>query len=541
MASSGRSRRGAAEVRLHDAGVAAHLVRRARRDHLAELEHDDPVADRSSRAPCRGRSGASSCPRPRSAGAADRDPRSRSCRGPPRARRGRGVAAPSRSPARHRRASAVPGSAPSGIASAIGPRSSSSSACSAAALSPTRLPTSSAASARNDGRWAATVRFSRTVRSSNSSVLCQVRASPRRARACGGIPVEIAARRARRGPVYRTNPVIASMNVVLPAPFGPIRPTSSPSSTTTSTSSTACTPPKRTERPVVRRTALTARAAALGFPLRPRLSRPVERAGHALGILDQREDEHDAAEEEEPVPGQAEPLVERVGEEPLRGDEPGEDGARDERDAPRVGERDQAERQRDAEAVGAHRAEVVRVQRAGDAGDQRADAERDQLDVPDVDRRPGRGTLVRADCQHASTEDAAAHRDDEEAENDGGGERDPPEHGARQVAVEAAERRRRPEVDAEEVRIRHRRAGRAAAPGGVDEAEVEDGHRGRDRDDGEGHPAHAQRRHRRHEAEQHGSGDAGERCQREADPASTARCETVKPATPASASWTTEI
>ena len=46
--------------------------------------------------------------------------------------------------------------------------------------------------------------------------------------------------------------MIASMNVVLPAPFGPIRPTSCPSSTARSTSSTACTPPKRTERPVVR-------------------------------------------------------------------------------------------------------------------------------------------------------------------------------------------------------------------------------------------------------------------------------------------------
>ena len=44
-------------------------------------------------------------------------------------------------------------------------------------------------SARNEGRSAATVRFSRTVRSSNSSVLCQVRARPRRARTCGGIPV----------------------------------------------------------------------------------------------------------------------------------------------------------------------------------------------------------------------------------------------------------------------------------------------------------------------------------------------------------------
>ena len=201
-------------------------------------------------------------------------------------------------------------------------------------------------------------------------------------------------------------------------------------------------------------------------------------------------------------------LSSAYGQEPLRGDQPGEDRAGDERDAPGIGERDQAERERDAEPVGAHRAEVVRVQRARHAGDERADAERDQLDVPDVDRRPGRRTLVGAHCQHALTQNAAAHRDDEQAENDRGSERDPPEHGAGQVPVEAPERRARPEVDAEEVRIRHRRACRAPAPRGVAEAEVEDGHRGRDRDDGEGHPAHAQRRDRRHEAQQHGSGDA---------------------------------
>ena len=40
-----RGRR-AAEVRLDDLGIAANLVRRPGRDHLAELEHDDAVADR---------------------------------------------------------------------------------------------------------------------------------------------------------------------------------------------------------------------------------------------------------------------------------------------------------------------------------------------------------------------------------------------------------------------------------------------------------------------------------------------------------------
>ena len=44
-----------------------------------------------------------------------------------------------------------------------------------------------------------------------------------------------------------TKPVTASIRVVFPAPFGPIRPTTSPGRNTSDTSSTACTPPKRTE------------------------------------------------------------------------------------------------------------------------------------------------------------------------------------------------------------------------------------------------------------------------------------------------------
>src|SRR5262245_1339646 len=44
------------------------------------------------------------------------------------------------------------------------------------------------------------------------------------------------------------------MNVVLPAPFGPMRPTRRPSPTSRSTSTTACTPPKLTEIPLAFRT-----------------------------------------------------------------------------------------------------------------------------------------------------------------------------------------------------------------------------------------------------------------------------------------------
>ena len=109
-----------AEVGRHHARVAAHVVRRPRRDHLAELEHDDTVADAHAPGPCRGRSGASSSRRRRSRAAADRAPRSRSCRARPRARRGRGAAARSRSPAPTPTSFRCPWVSSSGIASAIG-------------------------------------------------------------------------------------------------------------------------------------------------------------------------------------------------------------------------------------------------------------------------------------------------------------------------------------------------------------------------------------------------------------------------------------
>ena len=53
-------------------------------------------------------------------------------------------------------------------------------------------------------------------------------------------------RRTADPPSARTKPVTASMIVVLPAPFGPIRPTISPGRTSKVTPSTATTPPNRT-------------------------------------------------------------------------------------------------------------------------------------------------------------------------------------------------------------------------------------------------------------------------------------------------------
>jgi hypothetical protein len=109
---------------------------------------------------------------------------------------------------------------------------------------------------QTDGRCDATERFSRTVRSSKSSTDCHVRASPLLARACGARPERSWPSSSTR-PRHRTKPLIASMNVVFPAPFGPIRPTSCPSRTSRSASTSARTPPKLTDTPLAWRTGVT--------------------------------------------------------------------------------------------------------------------------------------------------------------------------------------------------------------------------------------------------------------------------------------------
>ena len=64
-------------------------------------------------------------------------------------------------------------------------------------------------------------------------------------------------RRAGRCRDSGTKPEMASMKVVLPAPLGPIRPTSWPGSIRRSTSTTAWTPPKLTDNACVSRTGVT--------------------------------------------------------------------------------------------------------------------------------------------------------------------------------------------------------------------------------------------------------------------------------------------
>ena len=137
-------------------------------------------------------------------------------------------------------ACAAPGVSSSGISSATCSRPSKPSASSTACVCRTGREIASRIVSHSDGRWEATVRFSRMERSSNSSIDCHVRASPSRARACAGRSLRSRPSSSTR-PRQGTNPVMASMKVVLPAPLGPISPTICASSTCRSTSTSACT------------------------------------------------------------------------------------------------------------------------------------------------------------------------------------------------------------------------------------------------------------------------------------------------------------
>ena len=92
-------------------------------------------------------------------------------------------------------------------------------------------------------RSAAANMLSRTVRSSKSSSDWNVRVSPRRARWCGATPARSSPSKVTLPAEIGVNPVIASMKVVLPAPFGPISPTSLPVVQSRSIASFALSPP----------------------------------------------------------------------------------------------------------------------------------------------------------------------------------------------------------------------------------------------------------------------------------------------------------
>ncbi len=98
-------------------------------------------------------------------------------------------------------------------------------------------------------RPAAMSRFCSTVSSSNTVAVWNVRPTPSRAIRCTFWPTSSCPPN-RADPVAFTSPVTASISVVLPAPFGPMRNRRSPGSTDRFTESTATNPSKETVRSV---------------------------------------------------------------------------------------------------------------------------------------------------------------------------------------------------------------------------------------------------------------------------------------------------
>ena len=72
-----------------------------------------------------------------------------------------------------------------------------------------------------------------------------VRAMPRRTIPCGGVRKSVAAVELDLARVRRVEPRDDVEEVVLPAPFGPIRPATTPRSTSKETPSSATMPPNR--------------------------------------------------------------------------------------------------------------------------------------------------------------------------------------------------------------------------------------------------------------------------------------------------------
>ena len=110
-----------------------------------------------------------------------------------------------------------------------------------------RAPACRSCRARN-GRvllCAPTRTLSSTVIVRNSSTFWNVRAIPRRTTRCGGVCRRLLPSNSSSPESGRYSRVITLKSVVLPAPFGPIRPTIWPGSTSSETSSMATIPPNR--------------------------------------------------------------------------------------------------------------------------------------------------------------------------------------------------------------------------------------------------------------------------------------------------------
>ena len=199
------------------------------------------------------------------------------------------------------------------------------------------------------------------------------------------------------------------MSVVLPAPFGPIRPTTSPGRTSSDTSSTATTEPKRTVRPVDRQrrrrrparprpAAAAARSLAPGDQVEP-LPEPAvvgDDVGDAVLVDDEDHEEDERAEDEVPLVPEADPVLDDPGAEAADRVRRAEDGAEHEAEAADHGVAEAVDRGEDVElGVGDDLAPEA-DEDAGDGGEAGRHGEGVELHAEHRDAERRGGPLVGA-------------------------------------------------------------------------------------------------------------------------------------------------
>ena len=216
------------------------------------------------------------------------------------------------------------------------------------------------------------------------------------------------------------NPVTTSSSVVLPAPFGPIRPTTSPGSTAKLISSSATTPPNRT---VMSATSSRAgspppsrrlRGAGVDGPRElERLGEAMQGAGVERGDPVGRPPEHrhraQPGEDREPrddVGALGNQVGEDLAPERARGTERADD-ARDPGDAADHGVLDEQDRTDDAVLAEPDVRLSQGQQDAAGGRDPRRHREGVELDADDADAERRGGPLVAADRQQSGTDPAS--------------------------------------------------------------------------------------------------------------------------------------
>ena len=288
-------------------------------------------------------------------------------------------------------------------------------------------------------------------------------------------------------PVAVVNPQIASSIVVLPAPFGPMSPTIAPRGTSKDDvvarrrrlRSAPCTPStRRAQRrigveDVLRGVGAVRRSTATSGPAEPRRAPPgadlgVGGADDAFGVGDHREDQADTAVTMAYQSPRSICRSRRMNMMPPALMTPGHEPAGDRGDAGQVGREEHRQCRQRAEGLVGDVGLLVGEQAAAEAGDERADAEPDELDAHHADAGGRRGALVGAHGEHGRSEPARAQPGD--------AERDDHEHRPGRATPNSRRGIAASEPDLQ-IEAEQRRAGDRAAVGAAVEVVVAEPHR----------------------------------------------------------------